>query len=263
MPHVDSHTAGTINWVDMVSTDLDAASAFYTGLFGWETEDMPMPGGGGVYRFFRLGGRDAAAGGSMPPEMQAQGIPSHWNVWVAGDADQLTGKAAAAGGQVLMAPMTLAPSGRLAMIADPGGAAVGIWEADQHIGAGVVDEPGAMTWYEVNTRAFEENKRFYGEVFGWTAEPLEAPGVNYATWKLGDRTVGGMLEMTDQWEGIPSSWMVYFAVTDTDEAARRATELGGSVGAPPFDTAFGRIAVLVDPTGGHFSVVEPTQPPAG
>jgi predicted enzyme related to lactoylglutathione lyase len=184
MPHLDSHTAGTINWADLVSTDLDAATAFYTGLFGWEPEDMPMPGGGGVYRFFRLGGRDAAAAGTMPPEMAAQGIPSHWNVWVAGDADQTVERATAAGGQVLMAPATLGPSGRLAMIADPGGAAVGVWQADQHVGAGVVDEPGAMTWSEVNTRAFEDNQRFYHQVFGWTAEPLEAPGVNYALWKL-------------------------------------------------------------------------------
>jgi uncharacterized protein len=263
MPHVESHTPSSINWVDFVSTDLDAASAFYTGLFGWETYDMPMPGGDGIYRFFRLDGRDAAAGGSMPAEMAAQGIPSHWNVWVAGDADQVVERAAAAGGQVLMPPMTLGPSGRLAMIADPGGAAVGVWQADQHIGAGVVEEPGAMTWWEVNTRAFEDCKRFYGQVFGWSAEPLEAPGVNYATWRLDGRTVGGMLEMTPEWEGIPSTWMTYFAVTDTDRAAARAGELGGSVGAPPFDTTFGRIAVLVDPAGGHFSVVTRTQPPAG
>jgi uncharacterized protein len=235
MPHVESHTPCTINWVDFVSTDLDAASAFYTGLFGWETYDMPMPGGDGIYRFFRLDGRDAAAGGSMPAEMAAQGIPSHWNVWVAGDADQVIERAAA----------------------------VGVWQADQHIGAGVVEEPGAMTWWEVNTRAFEDCKRFYGQVFGWSAEPLDAPGVNYVTWKLDGKTVGGMLEMTPEWEGIPSAWMTYFAVTDTDAAAQRAGELGGSVGAPPFDTDFGRIAVLVDPAGGHFSVVTPTQPPAG
>jgi uncharacterized protein len=263
MPAVDKHTPGTINWVDMVSTDLDAASAFYTGLFGWETEDMPMPGGDGVYRFFRLGGRDAAAAGSMPPEMAAQGIPSHWNVWVAGNADEVVEAARAAGGQVLMEPATLGPSGRLAMIADPGGAAVGVWQADQHIGAGVVGEPGAMTWWEVNTRAFEDCKRFYGQVFGWTTEDLPAPDVTYLTWKLGDQTVGGMLEMNEQWGEIPAHWMTYFAVRDTDEAAKRATELGGSVGAPPFDTPYGRIAVLADPSGGHFSVITPTVPPAG
>jgi uncharacterized protein len=263
MPAVASHPAGTINWADLVTTDLDAATAFYTGLFGWETEDLPMPGGGGVYRFFRLGGRDAAAAGTMPPEMAAQGIPSHWNVWVAGDADQTVERATAAGGQVLMAPATLGPSGRLAVIADPSGAAIGVWQAGQHVGAGVVDEPGAMTWHEVNTRAFEANKGFYAQVFGWTAEPLDAPGINYALWKLDGRTVGGMLEMNEQWEGIPLSWMVYFATGDTDEAARRATELGGSVGAPPFDTGFGRIAVLVDPAGGHFSVVKPAPAAAG
>jgi uncharacterized protein len=261
MPAVDKHTPGTINWVDMVSTDLDAASAFYTGLFGWESEDMPMPGGQGIYRFFRLDGRDAAAAGSMPPEMAAQGIPSHWNVWVAGDADEVTDKAAAAGGQVLMPPVTLGPSGRLAMIADPGGAAVGVWQAGEHIGAGVIDEPGAMTWWEVNTRAFDENKRFYNQVFGWTAEDLPAPDIRYVTWKLDGRTVGGMLEMTEQWGDIPAHWMSYFAVRDTDEMVKRATELGGSVGAPPFDTPYGRMAVLVDPSGGHFSIVTPTQPP--
>jgi predicted enzyme related to lactoylglutathione lyase len=127
----------------------------------------------------------------------------------------------------------------------------------------VVEEPGAMVWHEVNTRAFEENQRFYGEVFGWTAELLEAPGGNYALWKLDGRTVGGMLEMTREWEGIPSTWMVYFATRDTDETAKRATELGGSVGAPPFDTTVGRIAVLVDPAGGHFSVLTPVTPAAG
>jgi predicted enzyme related to lactoylglutathione lyase len=115
----------------------------------------------------------------------------------------------------------------------------------------------------VNTRAFEACRRFYGEVFGWEAEPLDAPGINYVTWKLGDRTVGGMLEMTPEWGEIPAHWMTYFAVRDTDDAARRATDLGGSVGAPPFDTTYGRIAVLVDPTGGHFSVVTPTGSGAG
>ena len=122
MAHVGAHAAGTINWVDFVSTDLDAATRYYTGLFGWETEDMPMPGGEGVYRFFRLDGRDAAAGGTMPAEMAARGIPSHWNAWVAShSAVETVERAAAAGGRVLMPPATLGPSGTLAMVADPGG----------------------------------------------------------------------------------------------------------------------------------------------
>jgi predicted enzyme related to lactoylglutathione lyase len=117
-------------------------------------------------------------------------------------------------------------SGTLAMVADPGGAAIGVWQADQHIGAGVAEEPGAMTWWEVNTRAFEDCRRFYGQVFGWDAETLDA-------------------------------------VLDTDDTAKRASDLGGSVGAPPFDTAYGRIAVLADPAGGHFSVITPVPQAAG
>jgi uncharacterized protein len=263
MPHVDSHTPGTIGWVDLVTTDLEAATPFYLGLFGWEAYDTPMPDGRGTYRFFRLDGRDAAAAGPISPEQRAQGVGSHWNVWVAGDADEVTARAAAAGGQVLLEPTSLGPSGRLALVADPGGAAVGVWQAGEHQGAGVVHEPGAMTWWEVNTRAFEECRRFYGQVFGWTAEDLPDPGIRYATWKLDDRTVGGMLEMDEQWEGIAAHWMTYFAVADTDEAAKRAPELGGSVGAPPFDSPYGRIAVLADPSGGHFSVITATRPMAG
>ncbi|HEX4907719.1 MAG TPA: VOC family protein, partial [Actinomycetes bacterium] len=95
----------------------------------------------------------------------------------------------------------------------------------------------------------------------WAAETLDAPGVNYVTWKLGGRTVGGMLEMTPEWEGIAAHWMTYFAVLDTADAAKRASDLGGSVGAPP--TAFGRSAVLADPAGGHFSVITPVRQAAG
>jgi uncharacterized protein len=260
MPHVDQHRPGTICWVDLATTDQEAATGFYTRLFGWETFDLPMPGGPGVYRFFRQGGRDVAAVGQLPPEMAAQGVPSAWNVWVAGDAAQAAERAPAAGGAVAQPPMELGPSGRMTMLTDPGGAVIGVWQAGEHHGAGVVGEPGAMTWWEVNTRAFDACKRFYGELFGWEAEDLPDESVHYATWKRDGETVGGMLEMTEQWGELPAHWMAYFAVADTDEAARRAAEVGGEVGVPPTDTPYGRMAVLRDPTGAVFSVIKPTQP---
>jgi uncharacterized protein len=263
MPHVESHPQGTICWVDLATTDQEAATRFYTGLFGWETFDLPMPGGPGVYRMFRLGGRDAAAVGQLPPEMAAQGVPSAWNVWVAGDAGQAAERAPAAGGSVAMPPTDMGPSGRMTMLADPGGAVIGVWQAGEHIGAGVVGEPGAMAWWEVNTRAFEDCKRFYGEVFGWTTQDLPDDNVHYLTWHRDDTLVGGMLEMTREWEGIPAHWMAYFAVADTDEAAKRAAELGGQVAQPPFDTPYGRMAVLRDPAGAAFSIIVPTPTPSG
>ena len=145
---------------------------------------------------------------------------------------------------------------------DPGGAAVGVWQADQHIGAGVVQEPGAMTWWEVNTRAFEDCRRLYAAVFGWSAEPLEAPGVNYdleAGRPDGRRHAGDDPGVGGYPLGL-DDLLRRHRHRRGGRAGRRARR---PVGAPPFDTAFGRIAVLVDPAGGHFSVVTPTQPAAG
>jgi hypothetical protein len=262
MPHVERHQPGTICWVDQATTDLEAATRFYTALFGWETFDLPMPGGDGVYRFFRLGGRDVAAAGQLPAEMAAQGVPSAWNVWVAGDAEQALQRAQAAGGSVLIPVTEMGPSGHMTMFADPGGAAIGVWQAGEHRGAGLVGEPGSMTWWEVNTRAFDDCRRFYGEVFGWTTQEVPG-GMRYVTWHRDGTMVGGMLEMTEEWAGIPAHWMAYFAVADPDEVAKRAAELAGEVAQPPFDTPYGRMAVLRDPTGAGFSIIKPTPPPSG
>jgi predicted enzyme related to lactoylglutathione lyase len=123
--------------------------------------------------------------------------------------------------------------------------------------------PGTVNWVDFVSTDLDAATGFYTGLFGWDAETLDAPGINSVTWTLGGRTVGGMLEMTPEWEGIAAHWMTYFAVLDTDDTAKRASDLGGSVGAPPFDTAYGRIAVLADPAGGHFSVITPVPQAAG
>jgi uncharacterized protein len=262
MPRVEEHQPGTPCWVDMQATDMEAASRFYTALFGWDPVDMPMPDGQGVYRMFQKDGADVAGIGQQPAQMAAQGIPSVWTVYVAGDADAAAEATRAAGGSVLMDPADVGSSGRMAVLADPGQAALGVWQAGDHHGAGLLGEPGAMAWSEVNTRDYDTCRAFYPRLFGWQPEDLPMEASRYTIWKLDGEMVAGMLEMTADWEGVPPHWMVYFAVEDTDATAAKATELGGSVGAPPFDTPYGRVAVLVDPTGGHFSVVQPPPPGA-
>lgn len=264
MPRIDTHEPGAPSWVDLLTGDLDAATRFYTGLFGWWAVDVPMPDGRGVYRMFRQDGRDVAGAGEQSPEMVAQGARSAWTVYVAGDADTAAERAASAGGGVVMPPADVGDSGRITVLADPDGAAIGVWEARAHAGAGLLGEPCAMTWCEVSTRAFDACRDFYGRVFGWTAKDLSMEGVRYATWERGDAgSCAGMLEMDEHWEGLPPHWMAYFAVDDTDAAARRADELGGTVSVPPFDTPFGRVAVLTDPTGAVFSVIRASDPPGG
>jgi predicted enzyme related to lactoylglutathione lyase len=258
MPTIDAHDPGTLAWADLMSSDLPAVTRFYTGLFGWQTNDVEMPGGGS-YRMFQRDGRDVAAVSQQQSGAgEGMGPADVWTVWFAGQADAAAERATAAGGSVIMPPSDVGPAGRLTVLADPGGAAFGIWQAGEHHGAGLMGEPGALAWCEVNTRAYDACLDFYPKLFGWAAEDLPMEGARYTVWKRHDQTVAGMLEMNEQWVGVPPHWMLYFAVDDTDQAAKRASELSGGVGAPPFDTPYGRIAVLSDPAGAHFSVIRLT-----
>ena len=134
---------------------------------------------------------------------------------------------------------------------------IGIWQPGQHPGAGIVNEPGTLCWNELITTDLDASKRFYGAVFGWGAQDQGPAGPGgYTEWKLGDRSVGGMMAKTpDMPAEIPPFWGVYFAVTDADAAAARVAELDGSVMMGPMDIEPGRFAVVADPSGAVFSVI--------
>jgi predicted enzyme related to lactoylglutathione lyase len=256
MPNVDSYAPGTPSWIDLGSPDLDASIAFYGGLFGWvATEAGPAEETGG-YRMFSLEGRVVAGLGPQ----QAPG-PPYWTTYIAvTDVDVTSAKVAAAGGKVIMPPMDVMTAGRMAVFADPEGAVFSVWQAGEHHGAQVVNEPGTLIWNELTCRQPDQAKTFYGAVFGWKANEVDSGGNPYTEWLLDGKGVGGMMPMIgDQWPGpdvMPAHWMVYFAVADTDAAAARCAELGGQVPVPPTDIPPGRFAVLNDPQGAHFSVIK-------
>jgi predicted enzyme related to lactoylglutathione lyase len=142
---------------------------------------------------------------------------------------------------------------------DPTGAVFGVWQPKSHTGAQVIDEAGAMCWHEVNTRDADKAKGFYASVFGLEPRKLDAPGMEYYTLHKGSKTAGGVLQMNEQWPAeIPPHWMVYFAVEDTDKAAKKVVELGGKIGVQPFDTPYGRMAVATDPWGANFTIMVPS-----
>ncbi|WP_163509947.1 VOC family protein [Fodinicola acaciae] len=246
-----SYLPGTPNWVDLGSPDPDAAAEFYAELFGWEVSE-PGPPESGSYRMGLLRGLPVAGIGAQ----QAPG-PPYWTTYVSvTDADLTAKEARAAGGQVLMEPMDVMEFGRMAVFTDPGGAAFSVWQPKQHIGASLVNEPGALTWNELLTRDADSVTSFYGSVFGWTASPLSMGGSEYTEWKIGDATVGGMMQMDDNFPpDLPPHWMVYFAVADADASAKKVTELGGAVHQPPMDIPPGRFALVADPQGAMFSII--------
>lgn len=265
-----SHPLGLFSWTDISVPDVDAAKAFYTGLFGWEAEDQFDPDGNRIYTMFRIDGADAAGMGAQPPELTAQGVPPFWNSYITvADVDDTVAAAKAAGGSVVMEPMDVMAAGRMAFLADPAGATFAIWQAGETKGAEVFNTHGAMTWNELASPDRVAAKAFYGSVFGWEFE--EMPG-DMEYWLLvldtkidgdldrDDHYNGGMMPLEQMPPGTPPFWSVYFQVDDTDAAVARAIELGGSSLLPAFDTPAGRIGVIADPQGGAFSVI---QPPAG
>ena len=257
MPTRDSYAQGTPNWVDLQTTDQAAAKAFYNGVFGWSYDDQPMEGDA-VYSIARIGAESVAAIAPQSPELAAAGAPPMWNTYLAVDsADEASAKVGPAGGTVAMEPFDVMDAGRMAFVLDPSGAAVALWQAGQHIGSTLVNEPGTVVWNELIT----DNPAavtFYEQVLGMTTATAEMGGNKYTMFQVAGKEVGGTIP--PQMEGVPNHWHVYFAVADTDASAAKITELGGSVTVPPFDTPIGKMAVVTDPQGAVFSLFQASMP---
>jgi predicted enzyme related to lactoylglutathione lyase len=259
MPARTSYGQGTPNWVDLQTTDQNAAKTFYAGLFGWTYDDQPMPQGA-VYSMAMLGNEPVAAIAPQSPEMAAAGAPTAWNTYLAVDsADDAVAKVEAAGGQIAMAPFDVMDAGRMAFIIDPGGAAVALWQAGNHIGATLVNEPGTVIWNELITTDSSVTS-FYAQVLGLTTSIMDMGTGQYTVFEAGGAQVGGTT--APQMPGVPNHWHVYFAVADADATAAKITELGGSILAEPFDSPVGRMAVAQDPQGAAFSIIQPAPQPA-
>jgi len=270
----DGYIPGVPCWVDTSQPDPESAVDFYRGLFGWEFEDVMPPGSPGKYFIGRLRGLDVAAIGSQPEGGPPMAV---WNtyVWVE-SADEAASRAAAAGGSVLAEPFDVMEAGRMAVCADPAGAAFCAWQARNHRGARLVNEHGTLNFNGLNTPDPEGAKAFYRSVFGW--ETLELDG-NFTAWTLpgyGDHleeanpgmregmaavgapagfedVVASLIPIGDGQADVPPHWGVTFAVDDADAVAEQVTALGGRVVVPPFDAPWVRMTVITDPQGATFT----------
>lgn len=248
-----SYAPGTPSWIDLGTTDLPAAKAFYSALFGWEIVDMGPDAGG--YCMAEIGGLPVAGLGVA----QNPG-PPYWTTYISvADADAALTKIKDAGGQVLVEPFDVFDSGRMAVFMDPAGAVFSIWQPLKHIGSVLVNEPGTLMWNELTTREPDKALAFYPEVFGWVGEDDPNATSAYTQWMLDSAAIGGMIVMDDKWPSeVPSHWMVYFNVENVEQSAAKVIELGGSVIVPPFPAGPGICAVVQDPQGASFSLIEVT-----
>lgn len=256
MATIEKYTPGQFCWVDFVAHDMKAASKFYCELFGWTAVEQDTQGGP-PYTMFQKDGKSVAGIGQMNDPMIAQGLPPMWNSYVSvADAAAVEDKAQSLGASITVGAMDAAGAGRMMYFDDPLGAAIAVWQPQSHYGAQLLNEPGTLVWNELACRDLEAAKDFYGDLFGWAFNDVDAPVPRCVATNEGQKTAT-LLEMDEQWGDAPTHWMVYFAVADTDAEAKRAVELGAEIAGAPRDTPQGRFAVLQDPQGGVFSIVKP------
>ncbi|HET7121749.1 MAG TPA: VOC family protein [Solirubrobacterales bacterium] len=250
-----SYVPGTPCWVDLATPDVEGAARFYGELFGWEVPERPDSQAMGGYRRAIKDGKDVA--GVMP--LMQEGQPPAWSTYVAvDDADAIARAVQESGGTMIAEPMDVASYGRLAIFTDPEGAFFGIWEPGDFAGAELVNEPGAFSWNELETRDPERAKEFYGRVFGWEFDREDAPGgMPYNVARVGENRVAGMADISGRMpDEIPAHWMTYFVVESPEGAIEKAEAGGGAVQFGPIDIPVGRFAMVTDPWGAAFAVVK-------
>jgi uncharacterized protein len=246
MPEMTRYDHGVPSWVDIGTPDPTAALEFYGGLLGWEGQDMGEEAG--HYTIVSRGGKQV---GAISPAQDSG--PPRWTTYVnVDDVDVVTKRAEAAGGSVIVPPMDVMTAGRMAIIADTTGAVIAMWQPKDHLGAQLVNEPGAFTWSELSTSDLAKSRAFYSEVFGWDWGGAD----EYAEAQVGGRTIGGVMPRPAEMPAeVPDSWLVYFGTADVDADAKKASEKGATVIVPPTDIPnTGRFAVFLDPQGAAFAL---------
>ncbi len=247
-----TYAPGRPSWVELGTTDPSAASRYYGDLFGWTTEDLGPEAGG--YSLLRLHGKQVGGiGTSMDPER-----PPEWSVYLASaDAEDTAERVIANGGRVVLSPMDVMDQGRMAIFTDPTGATFAVWEAGATAGAELVNETGSMAWAELMTSDVDRAKDFYHEVFPLDIRDIPMPdGTNYTLLETEGQSVAGAMPIPAEMSRMPSHWSAYFAVEDCNATADRAVSLGGSEVLRE-DSVAGRFAVLTDPQGASFSILQP------
>jgi predicted enzyme related to lactoylglutathione lyase len=256
MSNVDRHPPGTPTWFDVSAKDLNAARKFYGALFGWEFGPEGPPETG-HYVTATVRGKRAAGLSKHDP---SRGMPPVWSVYFASDdVDQTASAVQKGGGQVVMGPMDVMEHGRMIVLADPTGAMLGVWQPGAHAGSEVENEHGAMCWCEVVTRDMDRATKFYTGLFDLSPQVLEGDQP-YTVLQRGQQPVAGVMALPKEWGADhPAYWSAYFAVDDVDASLKVVEKNGGKVVAPPFDTPYGRIAVIEDPSGAKLSIMKPAQ----
>jgi predicted enzyme related to lactoylglutathione lyase len=255
MAKIESHIPGSFCWAELATSDADSAKQFYSEMFGWTVTEQPIPEG--TYYIFQSGGNDAAAMYVAP-----SGTPTNWGVYFSvANADESAAKVAPSGGKLIAGPFDVMDAGRMALVQDPQGAMFSLWQANRVIGITHGGPLNQACWPELNSPDPAGAVAFYSKLFGWKTKPESGfESAHYVEWVNGQSPMAGLMPMRgDEWKGVPPHWMIYISVANCDERAAKATELGAKICVQPTDIPnVGRFAVITDPEGATFSLIQMT-----
>jgi predicted enzyme related to lactoylglutathione lyase len=257
MSEVAKYKQGTPSWIDLATTDMGAAEKFYGELFNWQSKREPA-GEGQFYSMQYLKEKSVAGIYEQRKEQAEQGIPPNWVTYITvEDVDSSAAKAKNLGGTVIAEPFDVFDNGRMAVLQDPEGAFFSLWQPNKHIGAALVNEPGTLIWNELVADDPEKLSPFYASLLEIEMKDMEGMP-EYKLFTVEGNSVAGIFKKTEQLQGLPSHWSIYFAVEDCDATVEKTISLGGEIVKPAADTPMGRFAVLKDPQGAVFQVISYT-----
>jgi uncharacterized protein len=249
---------GSFCWLEVGTTDRPAAKNFYSKLFGWTAEDMPM-GPDMTYTIFRIGGKDAGGAYPLMKEQLDAHVPPHWMLYIKVEsADAAAAKAVQLGGKQIVPPSDIPNVGRFAVLQDPTGAHISIFQLGQHHGMTVFGDVGALCWADLNSQDAEKAANFYADWLGWTYDTGKDGYRHIINGKDKESMIGGIPPRMHAPAGTPSHWMAYFHVADCKASAAKAAQLGASTIMPAERIPdVGTMAVLADPQGAVFALFQP------
>jgi len=248
MPVIEKYDPGMFCWIELATNDAAAAKAFYSSVFGWKINDMPIPDGS-VYTMLQVDGHDLGA------LYENKEHPPMWNSYVnVANVDESAQRAQDNGAKVIAPPFDVMDVGRMSVIADPAGASLCLWQAGKTIGATIRGEFNTLCWNELMTPDIEGARAFYKNLFGWNLKVSP----EYTEIDLGSTGIGGMMHITPEMQGMPTAWTPYICVADADATVEKIKSLGGKVYMGPHEIPnTGRFAVCGDPQGAMFNIIKP------
>jgi predicted enzyme related to lactoylglutathione lyase len=249
MPVIEKYDHGMFCWIELATNDAAGAKSFYASVFGWKINDMPIPDGS-VYTMLQVDGHDLGA------LYENKEHPPAWNSYVnVTSVDESAQKAQESGAKVVAQPFDVMDVGRMAIINDPQGASLCLWQPGKHIGATIRGESNTLCWNELMTPDIEGAREFYKSLFGWSLKVSP----EYTEIDLGSTGIGGMMHITPDMQGMPTAWTPYICVADADATVEKIKSSGGKIHMGPHEIPnVGRFAVCADPQGAMFNIIKPS-----